>query len=151
MVTFFLALAGLAVVPKVGGDAVGPTVGKFGAVSVFALSGRSGPVWCVAAMVGRLVLDHHVFENVFYVIFGECSIGLIVWWHKGIVVRIVWLLVLLFCGVLLVKGHLIDEMFELLVNDVGDFGDIVGRVAGTFAGELIFHSVFMFGCHVSAE
>jgi hypothetical protein len=39
----------------------------------------------------------------------------------------------------------------VFVNNFGDNGDVIGRVAGTSTGELVFHSVFMFRGHVSAE
>ena len=118
------AIAGFTVVAKVGCDAMGPTVSDFSAIVVFAL-GHERLGWVVALLVWWLELNHHCFENIFDVVGSECSVGLVGRWCVRISVFVARRFRLL-----LVEGHLVDEMFELFVDDVGDDGDIVCGVAG---------------------
>ena len=136
--TFLLAFAGFAVMAKVGSDAVGPAVGDLGAGVIRSLGDKRLGV-AEGTAPGGIELIHHGFEEIFDVRCREHCIGvgrrLDVGVGVFIVDRLSWLL--------LVDGHLVDELFQFLVNNVSDGGDIVGRVAGSFAGELVLHAVFM--------
>ncbi len=46
---------------------------------------------------------------------------------------------------------MVDKLFDFFVNNVSDGGNVVGGVAGAFAGKLVLHAILMFGCHVGAE
>ena len=129
---------------KVGRDAMGPAIGDFVSSVVGALGDERLGIKRTASV--GFEFAHHGFEKILDVVCGEHSIGLNGRWDVWVAVLVCdeWFL-------FLVERHLIDKLFQFFVNDVGDRGDIVGGVAGSLTGELIFHSVFVFCCHVGAE
>jgi hypothetical protein len=149
LVALFLSFAGFAVVAKIGCYAMGPAVGDLVALGISALRDEVGCIGGVAwTTAWRAEFCHHGLEKILDVTGCECSIGL---WRSRRDIGVPIFIMSLLCRIMLVDGHVIYELFEFLVDNVGDGGDMVGRVASTFAGELIFHSIFMFCSHVGAE
>ena len=153
---FFFAAASGAVVPKIGGDAVGVAVCDVFVVLIFAL--------CFRLDFGRVVafvLLHHCLEDFLEGICGESSVGSLGiesgicfvvcndggisinwcrWLRIGILVFVVhWFL--------LVERHVVDKLLKFLVDEIGDKGCLIGRVAGGLGGQVVFHAVFVFDCH----
>ena len=114
---FFLAFASFAVMSEVGRNAVGPAIGDFVAGIVNALGDERLGV-LRATSVG-FELRHHGLEKSFDVGGGERGVGLGRRCCVGVVVFIVGVL----CRIMLVDWHLIDELFQFFVDDVGDGGD----------------------------
>ncbi len=136
----FFAAACCAVVPKVGCDTMGMAVGDVLVLVVLSLC-LGFSLWRVA----RFVLFHQRFEKVLDSIVGNCGIGFV---GRNLRIRI---LILIVCWFLLEERDVVDKLLELLMDEIGDEGCLVGRVACSFACQVVLHTIVMFDGHQNFE
>ena len=136
----FFAAACCAVVPKVGCDAMGMAVGDVLVLVVLSLC-LGFSLWRVVCFV----LFHQRFEKVFDSIVGNCGIGFV---GRNLRIRI---LILIVCWFLLEERHVVDKLLELLMAEIGNEGCLVGRVACSFARQVVLHTIAVFDGHQNFE
>ena len=89
-------------------------------------------------------------DRVFDSIIGDCSICLS---KCGLRIRILILIVCWFiiCWFLLEERHVIYKLLKLLMDEIGEEGCLVGRVACSFARQVVLHAIAVFNGHHNFE
>ena len=110
---------------------------------------------CFGFDLGRivsLVLFHEGFENILESVGSDGGVGIGRWLLRSRFGLDVGILVFVVGRVLLlVNGHVIHKLLEFLVDEVSYKGGLIGRVARSFACQLIFHSIVVFDSHEGFE